>query len=100
MLGQDLDIADVPPNGLRLSCGRRTRWRKAAERQTKRLASEATIPPYLRAPDSFKRMLGSTLVLVQPTLCFFTHDPVDIRAVGPGPIVLHVSVGEVVTSIP
>ncbi len=32
----------APPNGSRLSCGRRTRWRKAVERQTKRLASEAT----------------------------------------------------------
>jgi len=30
------------PNGSRLSCGRNTRWRKAAERQTKRLAREAT----------------------------------------------------------
>ncbi len=32
----------APPNGSRLSCGRRTRWRKAVERQTKRLAGEAT----------------------------------------------------------
>src|ERR1041385_5563373 len=31
-----------PPNGSLLSCGRSTRWRKALERQTKRLASEAT----------------------------------------------------------
>ncbi len=30
------------PNGSRLSCGRNARGRKAAERQTKRLASEAT----------------------------------------------------------
>ena len=31
-----------PPNGSRLSCGRNARRRKAVERQTKRLASEAT----------------------------------------------------------
>src|SRR5205823_22655 len=30
------------PNGSRLSCGRNVRGRKAVERQTKRLASEAT----------------------------------------------------------
>ena len=30
------------PNGSRLSCGRRARWRKELERQTKRLASEVT----------------------------------------------------------
>jgi len=30
------------PNGSRLSCGRKDRWRKEVERQTKRLASEAT----------------------------------------------------------
>src|SRR6266566_1279181 len=30
------------PNGSRLSCGRRVRWRKAVEPQTKRLAGEAT----------------------------------------------------------
>jgi len=30
------------PNGSRLSCGRNARGRKAAERQTKRLAGEAT----------------------------------------------------------
>ncbi len=32
----------APPNGSRLSCGRRVRGRKALERQIKRLASEAT----------------------------------------------------------
>src|SRR5713101_782263 len=32
----------APPNGSRLSCGRNARRRKAVERQTKRLASEAT----------------------------------------------------------
>src|SRR5438309_11806092 len=32
----------APPNGSRLSCGRNTRGRKALERQTKRLAGEAT----------------------------------------------------------
>src|SRR5207237_95383 len=31
-----------PPNGSRLSCGRRARGRKAVERQTKRVASEVT----------------------------------------------------------
>src|SRR5213075_2047661 len=31
-----------PPNGSRLSCGRNARRRKAAERQIKRLAGEAT----------------------------------------------------------
>src|SRR5438093_411018 len=31
-----------PPNGSRLSCGRNARWRKAAGRQKKRLASEGT----------------------------------------------------------
>ncbi len=31
----------APPNGSRLSCGRNIRGRKAAERQIKRLASEA-----------------------------------------------------------
>src|SRR3989442_13333943 len=30
------------PNGSRLSCGRSARWRKAVERQIKRLAGEAT----------------------------------------------------------
>ena len=30
------------PNGSRLSCGRHARGRKEAERQTQRLASEAT----------------------------------------------------------
>src|SRR5437763_9065107 len=33
---------DKPPNGSRLSCGRNARWRKAVERQTKRLAGDAT----------------------------------------------------------
>ena len=32
----------APPNESRLSCGRNSRGRKAAERQTKRLAGEAT----------------------------------------------------------
>jgi len=32
----------APPNGSRLSCGRRASWRKAVERQTKRLAGEST----------------------------------------------------------
>ena len=32
----------VRPNGSRLSCGRNARWRKAVERQIKRLAGEAT----------------------------------------------------------
>src|SRR5437879_4425650 len=31
-----------PPNCSRLSCGRNTRWRKAARRQKKRLVGEAT----------------------------------------------------------
>jgi len=30
------------PNGSRLSCGRNAQWRKAAERQIKKLAGEAT----------------------------------------------------------
>src|SRR2546422_5381958 len=30
------------PNGSRLSCGRNARWRKAVERQKKKLAGEAT----------------------------------------------------------
>jgi len=33
---------NAQPNGSRLSCGRNTRWRKAAQRQKKRLAGEAT----------------------------------------------------------
>ena len=32
----------VLSNGSRLSCGRNAQWRKAAQRQTKRLASETT----------------------------------------------------------
>ena len=39
-------------NGSRLSCGRRTRWRKAVERQTKRLAGEATQFLPTREPPS------------------------------------------------
>src|SRR2546430_17200901 len=40
-----------PPNGSRLSCGRRARGRKAVEPQTKRLARERTqfFPPERRA---------------------------------------------------
>ncbi len=42
------------PNGSRLSCGRNARGRKAAERQTKRLASEAIqlFPTCERPPAS------------------------------------------------
>ncbi len=41
------------PNGSRLSCGRSARGRKALERQTKRLAGEATqFFPYERPPAS------------------------------------------------
>ncbi len=41
------------PNGSRLSCGRRVRWRKAVEPQTKRLAGEATqFFPHERPPAS------------------------------------------------
>ena len=32
----------LPPNGSRLSCGRKARTRKAVERQIKRLVGEAT----------------------------------------------------------
>jgi hypothetical protein len=47
------------PNGSRLSCGRGARGRKAVQPEKKRLAGEATATlPYLRAPGSFKRMLG------------------------------------------
>src|SRR6266480_6032194 len=54
--------ARKPPNGSRLSCGRNRRWRKEVEAQRKRRAGEGNaILPYLRAPDSFKRMLGSSL---------------------------------------
>jgi len=35
-------VLTLLPNESRLSCGRNGRWRKAAERQIKRLASEAT----------------------------------------------------------
>src|SRR2546422_11429042 len=50
----------APPNGSRLSCGRNGRGRKAVERQTKRLAGEATqFLPTCDAPGSFKRLLGS-----------------------------------------
>jgi len=35
-------LLTLPPNGSRLSCGRRARWRKELERQKTRLASEAT----------------------------------------------------------
>jgi len=43
----------APPNGSRLSCGRHGRRRKALERQTKRLASEATqFLPHGRSPAS------------------------------------------------
>src|SRR5256884_6633529 len=43
-----------PPNGSRLSCGPRPRGRKEVERQTKRLASEATqfFPTCERPPAS------------------------------------------------
>ncbi len=42
------------PNGSRLSCGRSARGRKESERQTKRLASEATqlLPTCERPPAS------------------------------------------------
>jgi hypothetical protein len=50
------------PNESRLSCGRNARRRKEWEPQTKKLASEATqFLPNLRAPASFKRLLGSAL---------------------------------------
>src|SRR5438067_7652870 len=44
----------LQPNGSRLSCGRNGRWRKAVERQTKRLAGEATqfLPTCERPPAS------------------------------------------------
>ena len=35
-------VVTLLPNGSRLSCGRKARGRKAVERQTKRLAGEAT----------------------------------------------------------
>src|SRR6266480_534125 len=43
-----------PPNGSRLSCGRRARWRKAVEPQKKRLGGEATelFPTCERPPAS------------------------------------------------
>ena len=47
------------PNGSRLSCGRNAGGRKAAERADKKAGQRGNaIPPYLRAPDSFKRLLG------------------------------------------
>ncbi len=53
------------PNGSRLTCGRNRRWRKEVEAQRKRLAGEATqFFPYLRAPGSFKRMLGGSMFYV------------------------------------
>src|SRR5436190_22094325 len=47
-----------PPNGSRLSCGRNADGRKVAERQTKAGQRGNAILPYLRAPGSFKRLLG------------------------------------------
>ena len=51
---QKLSEGGPLPNGSRLSCGRNGRWRKAVERQTKRLAGEATqfLPTCERPPAS------------------------------------------------
>jgi len=43
----------LPPNESRLSCGRNAGWRKAVDRQRKRLAGEATqFFPHARPPAS------------------------------------------------
>src|SRR2546427_10867431 len=49
------------PNGSRLSCGRNARWRKALESQRKETRGRGNAAlPYLRAPGSFKRLLGGS----------------------------------------
>src|SRR2546430_10630874 len=50
MCTRDLGLAALP-NGSRLSCGRRARGRKELERQTNRLASDATqfVPTFASA---------------------------------------------------
>jgi len=41
-IAMSMRIRAEPPNGSRLSCGRKARWRKAANPQIKTLAGEAT----------------------------------------------------------
>jgi hypothetical protein len=50
---------NAQPNGSRLSCGRNARGRKVVveRRVVARRRGNATLP-YLRAPGSFKRLLG------------------------------------------
>src|SRR6266571_5415947 len=60
MLGQDLDIADVPPNGSRLSCGANGGGRKRPTCGICWLAGKPTLPLKV-GPGSFKRLLGSTV---------------------------------------
>ncbi len=73
----------VPPNGSRLSCGRRARWRKAAERTGKGRRRGNAIVPYWRAPGSFKRMLGRLphheATAAEPPYCE-EHHADDLRA--------------------
>src|SRR5882724_1713316 len=60
----------VLPNGPRLSCGRNARGRKAVERQTKRLTSEATqfFPPGARQLQALVRPLPPGLEKVDANL--------------------------------
>ncbi len=60
---------DAPrPNGSRLSCGRNAGGSKVVEQQTKRPGQRGSaILPYLRAPGSFKRMLGCGISAAPPT---------------------------------
>ena len=64
-LGHETFLCMVPPcalpNGSRLSCGRNVCRRKVAERHTSSVWQGNTILPYLRAPVSFKRLLGRAL---------------------------------------
>ena len=55
-------------NGPRLSCGRNRRWRKEVEAETKARGRGNAILPYLRAPVSFKRLLGSAFTSALPQL--------------------------------
>jgi len=62
------DLVMVLPNGSRLSCGRNAGGSKVVEQQTKRPGQRGSaILPYLRAPGSFKRMLGCGISAAPPT---------------------------------
>ena len=69
----------MPPNGMRLSCGREARGRSSARPATSRGRRTNAILPYSIAPASSKRLLGATLT---PSSQMIAH-PADPRVSRP-----------------